>query len=118
MDPKRFNEIFSAVTVSQFYLVGAVDSRGGSEISHEEFVEILNMAKESWDEHTGKHLRVWWKESGKRFSGVVIQSKHINKPCVRVDGTHEFKYMDTKDFDSSEWVDDPSKEFGASGGLG
>ena len=58
MDPNRFNEIFHAVTVSQFYLVGAIDSHGGSEISHEEFVEILNMAKESWDERKGKHLRV------------------------------------------------------------
>ena len=114
MDYTRFAEIWQAVVVNKFYTVGPDAIITKSDISHEEFAELLQMAKDAMEGNGKKHLRVWWREGLGRSSGVVIESRYIKgdaKLCVKVDNTHEIKFIDRTKIDSSEWVDDPSKGY-------
>ncbi len=116
MNAERFKEIWQAVMVNAFYSVGAFDCAGGSDISHEEMKELMEMAKDSMNGDSKKHLRIWWPENGRRLSGIVIENTYINKNGlhlhVKLDGSNETRFVEKKHIDASEWVDDPKKGYG------
>ena len=115
MNSDRFSEIWKAVVDNAFYCVGGIDNQGGSDISHEEMKEILQMAKDAIEGVGKKHLRIWWKDGGKRHSGIVIESKYFNHGGshlqVKVDGSNEIKLVPKEQIDATEWVDDPKKGY-------
>lgn len=115
MEQSRFEEIWKAVVVNAFYCVGGIDDGGGSDVSHEEMVEIMKMAKDALDGNGRQHLRVWWPENGKRLSGIVLSNAYTKKDAmhlhVKLDGSNETRFIDKKSVDANEWVDDPKKGY-------
>ena len=109
MTEERFKEIWNAIVVNAFYCAGC-SGNGGSDISHAEMVELMNMSKAMLNGESKKHLKVWWKEDGHRLSGIVLENifKFHNDGIVTVkmDNSIEIRYVKFKEVDATDWIDD------------